>query len=56
MSERKPLDAATVTEIHRAVLTYKRLVQSVADFLEVPADETEPVIINTASTWFEAYE
>jgi hypothetical protein len=51
-----PADLAPGRVEVRAVLTYKRLVQSVADFLEVPADETAPVVINTASTWFEAYE
>ena len=40
----------------RAQLNYQRLVQPVADFLEVPADETKIEIINTASTWFEVYE
>jgi hypothetical protein len=39
-----------------AKLTYLRLVKPVADFLKVPADETEPVVINTADTWIEVYE
>jgi hypothetical protein len=40
----------------RAQLNYQRLVQPVADFLKVPADETKIEIINTASTWFEVFE
>lgn len=40
----------------RARLNYQRLVQPVAEFLEVPADETVIEVINTASTWFEVYE
>ena len=36
----------------RAVLSYRRLVKSVADFLNVPPDETEIVEISTAETIF----
>ena len=39
-----------------AQLNYQRLVQPVADFLDVPADETEIEVINLASTWFEVYD
>ena len=39
-----------------AVLNYQRLVQPVADFLNVPADETKIEVINTTSTWFEVYD
>ena len=46
------LGKVTVT----ATLKYQRLVTPVAEFLNVPAEEHEPVTINTASTWFEVYE
>ena len=39
-----------------AELWYAKLVAPVADFLGVPEDEKEPVLINTASTWIEVYE
>ena len=39
-----------------AVLNYKLLVQPVAEFLKVPAEESETVVINTASTWVEVYD
>jgi len=51
-----PDDIAPGTVEIRARLNYKRLVQSVADFLQVPADETETQIINTASTWIEVFD
>lgn len=51
-----PADIAPGPVTVTAVLSYKRLVQTVADFLEVPADETGTVVINTASTVFEVYE
>ena len=40
----------------KAVLNYQRLVKPVADFLNVPEDETEIVLVNTAQTWVEVYE
>lgn len=39
-----------------ATISYRRLVKSVADFLEVPADETEIVVVNTAKTTFTVIE
>jgi hypothetical protein len=39
-----------------ASLNYRRLVQSVAEFLGVPAEEIEPVRINSATTWVEVYD
>jgi hypothetical protein len=39
-----------------AVLNYRKLVKPVADFLEVPEDESETVEINRASTWIEVYD
>jgi len=51
-----PEDIAPGPVTVTAVLRYKRLVQSVADFLEVPADETAAIVVNTASTVFEVYE
>ena len=40
----------------KAQLNYQRLVKPVADFLKVPADESEIVPINVATTWVEVYE
>jgi hypothetical protein len=47
-----PFDLKAGEVTVRATLYYKRLVQSVADFLEVPADETEVIEVNTAETTF----
>lgn len=40
----------------KAVLNYQKLVKPVADFLGVPEDESEIIIVNTAETWIEVYE
>ncbi len=40
----------------RAELYYRRLVKSVADFLKVPEDETEIIVVNDAVTWFEVFD
>ena len=40
----------------RAVLNFQKLVSSVAEFLNVPAEEAEVIAMNTAETWFEVYE
>jgi hypothetical protein len=39
-----------------AVLNYQKLVKPVADFLKVPADESEIIEINRASTHIEVYD
>jgi len=46
-----PEGIVTVT----ATLNYRRLVKSVADFLNVPDDETEIVLVNRTSTTFEIF-
>jgi len=51
-----PEDVALGEVTFEAVLNYKRLVQPVAEFLEVPADEYETIVINSASTWVEVYD
>jgi hypothetical protein len=51
-----PDDVALGKVTFEAVLNYKLLVQPVAEFLEVPAEEYETVVINTASTWVEVYD
>ncbi len=51
-----PEDIATGKVTFEATLTYMKLVKPVADFLKVPADETEPVLVNTATTWIEVYD
>ncbi len=40
----------------RAVLNYQKLVGPVAEFLDVPPEESEVVLINHASTWVELYD
>ncbi|MBN2102822.1 NapC/NirT family cytochrome c [bacterium] len=39
-----------------AQLNYRRLVKSVADFLNVPEDESEIVFVNKAETWIEVID
>ncbi len=39
-----------------AVLNYQKLVKPVADFLKVPADESEIIEINRATTYIEVYD
>jgi nitrate/TMAO reductase-like tetraheme cytochrome c subunit len=39
-----------------AVLNYQKLVKPVADFLKVPEEESEIILINKASTWIEVYD
>jgi len=40
----------------RAELNYQKLVKPVADFLNVPAEESEIVPVNFSTTWIEIYE
>jgi len=47
-----PLGKITFT----ADLYYSRLVKPVADYLGVPEEESEPVLINSANTWVEVYD
>jgi nitrate/TMAO reductase-like tetraheme cytochrome c subunit len=42
--------------IFNAQLNFQKLVKPVADFLHVPAEESEIIIISTAETWIEVYE
>jgi hypothetical protein len=39
-----------------ARMYYRRLVKSVGEYLDVPADEMEPVLVNETSTWFEVVD
>ncbi len=40
----------------KAQLNYQKLVEPVAKFLEVPEEESEIILINEATTWFEVYD
>ncbi|MFC1568878.1 multiheme c-type cytochrome [bacterium] len=40
----------------KAQLNYQKLVKPVADFLGVPEDESEIVLVNTAETWIEVVD
>ncbi len=51
-----PDDIAVGKVIFTAELFYSRLVKPVAEFLHVPEDETEPILVNSATTWIEIYE
>ncbi len=51
-----PDDIAPGKVTFRAQLNYQKLVKPVADFLEVPEEESEIVVINRASTWVEVYD
>jgi hypothetical protein len=42
--------------IFKAILNYQKLVKPVADFLNVPADESEIMLVNTAETWIEVID
>jgi hypothetical protein len=50
-----PADVAPGRVTFRAVLNYQLLVAPVAEYLEVPAEEAVPQVINVASTWVEVY-
>jgi hypothetical protein len=39
-----------------AELNYQLLVQPVAEFLKVPAEESAVMVVNTQQTWFEVYD
>jgi len=51
-----PEDIAAGPVTFAAELNYRRVVESVAELLNVPSEETAPVLINTASTTVEVYE
>lgn len=40
----------------KAQLYYSKLVKPVADFLNVPSEESESILINEAETWIEVYQ
>ena len=51
-----PEDIAEGNVQLKAQLNYQKLVKPVADFLGVPEDESEIMLVNTAETWVEIYE
>ncbi len=51
-----PEDIAEGKVQFQAVLNYQKLITPVAEFLGVPAEESEPQTINIATTWIEVYE
>lgn len=51
-----PDDIALGKVEFEAVLNYRKLVKPVADFLNVPEDESEVIVINKAHTWIEIYD
>ncbi len=51
-----PDDIAVGKVIFTATLNYRKLVKPVADFLKVPAEESEIVVVNRAETWVEVYD
>ncbi len=51
-----PEDAAPGRMVFNAQLNYQKLVKPVADFLKVPQEESEIIVVNKAATWVEIYE
>ena len=51
-----PEDVAIGPVTIKAQLNYQKLVKPVADFLGVPADESEVIPVNSAMTTFEIYQ
>ncbi len=51
-----PYDVAPGRVTFDAVLNYQLLVGPVAEYLEVPAEESEPFEMNRTSTWIDVYE
>ncbi|MBN1407649.1 MAG: hypothetical protein JW956_07670 [Calditrichaceae bacterium] len=51
-----PLDMVPGKVTFKAQLNYQKLVKPVADYLKVPEDESEIMVVNTATTWVEIYE
>jgi len=51
-----PADIALGRVTIEARLNYQKLVRPVAEFLDVPEDESEVVEINRTQTWFEVYD
>jgi hypothetical protein len=51
-----PDDIAPGRVTFAAVLNYKRLVEPVARYLNVPEDEWATIVINKADTWIEVYD
>jgi hypothetical protein len=51
-----PEDISPGKVTFEANMYYSRLVASVAEYLEVPAEESEPMLVNSATTSIEIYE
>ena len=51
-----PFEAASGKMKVKADLYYSKLVKPVADFLEVPAEESEPVLVNSHFTEVEIFD
>jgi nitrate/TMAO reductase-like tetraheme cytochrome c subunit len=51
-----PPDIALGKMTIKARLNYQKLVKPVADYLNVPKEESEIILVNTATTWVEIYE
>ncbi|UCF63559.1 MAG: hypothetical protein JSW33_13490 [bacterium] len=50
-------DDIALGKVHfTAELNYSKLVKPVADFLKVPAEESETILINKTNTWVEVYD
>jgi hypothetical protein len=51
-----PDDIALGIVNFEAVLNYQKLVKPVSDFLKVPEEESEIVVVNKANTWIEVFD
>ena len=51
-----PEDVSPGIMTFNATLNFQKLVKPVAEYLKVPEEESEIILVNTASTWVEIYE
>jgi hypothetical protein len=51
-----PQDIPTGKIMFKAQLNYQKLIKPIADFLQVPLEESEIIIINIDETWVEVFE
>jgi len=51
-----PEDMAVGKVIIKARFNYQKLVKPVADYLKIPEEESEIILVNTQTTWLEIYE
>ncbi len=53
---RMPEDIPVGKITFKAQLNYRKLVKPVAEFLDVPEEESKIMYVNSTTTWIEVYE